>query len=180
MSSTFVNYSTLNSYHKWEDLCIQFTNQQTCTLEPSLIQRTSDFQFDFCWCLVIDLLMEHKLENIISCSIKDGDRTRKVNQIRPRTIRLLPISVTCGFSAPGILVRRFDARKGNLQDKCSSPCLRLLILWVATSCNLLGTWVLFGYIFMISIFNCSYLRVRLLREITFRYHWFSWTVWYMI
>jgi hypothetical protein len=64
----FAKYSTLNSLHKWEDLGIQSRPHS---------------QFGFCWYLVIDLLMEHKLENVISWSIKEGDRTRKTNQIRP-------------------------------------------------------------------------------------------------
>ena len=33
MASTFINYSTLNSVHNWEDLCIQLKNQQTCTFD---------------------------------------------------------------------------------------------------------------------------------------------------
>ena len=31
MYSNISNYSTLNSEHNWEDLCIEFRNQQTCT-----------------------------------------------------------------------------------------------------------------------------------------------------
>ena len=32
-SSDFINYSTPNSEHNWEDLCIQLRNQQTSTSE---------------------------------------------------------------------------------------------------------------------------------------------------
>ena len=39
MSSNINNYPTLNSEHKWEDLCIQLKNQQTYTLDYHVLDH---------------------------------------------------------------------------------------------------------------------------------------------
>ena len=57
-SSNINNYSTLNSEHNWEGLCIYSRNQQHALLITITNQGRSNFQFDFCICFIIDMLLQ--------------------------------------------------------------------------------------------------------------------------
>jgi hypothetical protein len=57
-TSDFINYDTLNSGH---DLILHSRNQETCTASNhNEIRRRSDFRFEFCWCFIVALLLQHK------------------------------------------------------------------------------------------------------------------------
>lgn len=53
------NYSTFNSEHEWEELCIRLKNQQTCTSENYYTEEVQ-FQSGSCKCFVVDLLMQQE------------------------------------------------------------------------------------------------------------------------
>ena len=56
MSSNIENYSTFNTEHDWEDLCLQLRNRHTCTIHHhNQIRGEFIFQSNFCICFVEDL-----------------------------------------------------------------------------------------------------------------------------
>ena len=61
--------------HNREDLCIQSMNQQPCTFDNhnQLNHRRSNLESNFCWCFIVDPLMQHKSHciNLIGRSLKN-------------------------------------------------------------------------------------------------------------
>ena len=69
MSLNIDNYFTLNNEHNSKDLCIQLRNQQTRIFDNhNWIKGNLIFQFGFCICFIVDLLMqcEFRCANLIS------------------------------------------------------------------------------------------------------------------
>jgi hypothetical protein len=62
MSSNINNYySTLSNKNKWEDLCLQVRNPQTCTSDDQNRMRGGPIFNPVCRSFILDLQMQHEL-----------------------------------------------------------------------------------------------------------------------
>ena len=84
-SQNIVKYSTLNIEPNWEDLCIQWRNQQTLTIIPIPKSKESDFQSDR-WCFTMTPLSQHTFlyVNIINTTWKEKDKEKKTKKQKKR------------------------------------------------------------------------------------------------
>jgi hypothetical protein len=62
----FINYSTFNHEHTWEDLCLHDLRNQTYMRFglSSLNHVRHDFETSVCGCFDIGLVMQHNIEDI--------------------------------------------------------------------------------------------------------------------
>jgi hypothetical protein len=77
MSSNINDYATPNTDYHWEDVCINFKNQQTCTSEGGPI-----FKSGFSSCIIVDLIMEREFRFVLISLVGIGEH-EKTHQITP-------------------------------------------------------------------------------------------------
>lgn len=77
MFLNLINHFTLDNEHNWEDLYVLVSKSANIQFfrQSQLTQGRSNFESDFCWCFIVDFLLQHQIisrEYLISRSSKEN------------------------------------------------------------------------------------------------------------